>query len=67
MPGAGTLAKGAAVIVQPPMTPQARHAGQIVRKSPNGWRVRFVAWGATFTETFPASALELANSGDTRP
>lgn len=54
------LAKGAAVIVAPPMTPCARHRGVILRKSPSGWRVRFNAWGVDVTETMPASALTLA-------
>jgi hypothetical protein len=48
---------GQAVIVSPPMTPCARHKGQIVRKAKHGWRVRFDAWGMTLTETMPESAL----------
>jgi hypothetical protein len=39
------------------MTPCARHAGQIVRKAKHGWRVRYDAWGAMFTDTFSESAL----------
>lgn len=49
--------KGQPVLVRPPMTPLAVHRGVILRRSPNGWRVRFEAWGMTCTETLPASAL----------
>lgn len=48
---------GQAVTVSPPMTPCARHRGQIVRKAKYGWRVRFDAWGMMLTETMPESAL----------
>lgn len=51
---------GQAVIVSPPMTPCARHAGHIIRKAKYGWRVRFDAWGMVITETMPESALRPA-------
>ncbi len=54
---APTFTIGQAVIVSPPMTPCARHRGQIVRKAKHGWRVRFDAWGMMITETMPESAL----------
>lgn len=48
---------GQAVNVRPPMTPLACHRGTIKRRTPNGWRVEFRAWGVLCTETLPASAL----------
>ncbi len=51
------FAIGQLVTVTPPMTPMARHRGQIVRKARHGWRVRFDAWGMMITETMPESAL----------
>lgn len=50
---------GQAVKVRPPMTPLACHAGEIIRRTPNGYRVRFMAWGVRITETLPASALSI--------
>lgn len=51
------FAKGQRVIVSPPMTPMARHPGEIIGKRKHGWRVRFDAWGMTLTETMPARAI----------
>lgn len=50
-------AKGQRVTVSPPMTPMARHPGEIIGKSKHGWRVRFDAWGMMLTETMPERAL----------
>lgn len=50
-------AKGQRVVVSPPMTPMARHQGEIVGKRKHGWRVRFDAWGMALTETIPSSCI----------
>lgn len=49
---------GQSVIVSPPMTPMARHRGQIVRKAKHGWRVRFDAWGMQITETLSEREIQ---------
>jgi len=57
----GSFTIGDKVTVTSPCTPMARHSGRIVRRSPNGWRVTFDAWGMLITETMSARALELRN------
>lgn len=60
MKGAPKFAKGARVYVSPPMTPLARHSGQIIRRARHGWRVEFNAWGMIIRESMPERCLQLA-------
>lgn len=52
---------GQPVHVTPPMTPCASHRGTLLRRSKNGWRVRYCAWGVWYTETFAERHLRAAD------
>lgn len=54
------IAKGSSVTIAPPSYPMQRWRGTVLRKTPRGFSVQYEAFGVTYRETFPASALSLA-------
>lgn len=52
-----TFKKGARVIVAPASYPMQRYAGEVLRKTPKGFSVRFECNGVAMRETFTAREL----------
>lgn len=48
---------GQSVIVRNPMLPGRTFRGVILRKTPNGFSVRYESFGIMAKQTFPASCL----------
>lgn len=54
------MIKGTKVTIRPLGYPGQVWSGEVLRKTPNGFSVRYEAWGVTNRATFSARELESA-------